>query len=113
MRTHFAIALACLIVGLAIFHWSSGPLRNYGGDAIVVIFLYSLIRATTRLTPIATAVIVLTAAIVIESLPLIVPTSTENWSLLLVGTTFDPIDLAVYTASLTLALTIDIQILRS
>jgi hypothetical protein len=42
-----AILISSLFIGLAIFQWGTGFVRGYGGDVIVMIFLYALVSIIT------------------------------------------------------------------
>lgn len=101
-RKIFAIlAVMSCIVGLAIFFLvHGGVIRNYGGDAIAVTFIYSLLSSVFRFRPYVVAGMVWTVAILIEMSQLVIRAPNLAISSLAFGSTFDFIDIYVYTLTL-------------
>lgn len=96
------VALLSLALGLLVFAFAGGLLRGFGGDVLVVVFLDAALaaagigRARGRLIGVA----VVSAGLEgLQALHLVGPGSP--WLLhLLIGSTFDPLDLLAYLLGL-------------
>lgn len=89
-----------LVSGLLIFlFFHGGFLRNYGGDIVAITFLYSLAVLILRPKPVLTAVGVFTLALSIEFLQAFLSLPHSTFSTLVLGGTFDPLDILVYLGS--------------
>lgn len=100
-----AVAIVTLAAGLALFAWARGPLRGIVGDVLVVVFLVAglatvqLGRPASRLVGVACLSVGLE---LLQGLHLVGPGSP--WLLhLILGSTFDPLDLAAYGVGLAVA----------
>lgn len=95
-------------VGLLIFANGSGWIRNYGGDIVAIVFLYCLMGIILpTLTPKQKTFSVLFIAVAIEiiqSLNLFDPGVSRD---LILGATFDPIDLIFYAVTAAVCYKID------
>lgn len=99
------VACVGLLLGLVIFAWASGPVRNIGGDVLVVLVLVAMLasipigRPSTRLIGVGLFSIGVEA---FQGLGLV--TASSHWLLhLTIGSTFDPVDLVAYAVGLTVA----------
>jgi hypothetical protein len=102
-----ALAALCLLAGGALFAWAKGPLRGFGGDVLVVVFLVACVAAVGLGTPRSRALGVLAFAVSVEcvqGLGLVDRGSHWLWHLTL-GSTFDPWDLLAYAIGAGLAWT--------
>lgn len=95
-KTSIIISLLSLIIGLALFFWGTGFIRNYGGDAIVVVFLYSVLSMFWHASPWKKALTVFLFALTVEFLPLFIPSSSNLFHQLVIGSTVDPRDILTY-----------------
>ena len=83
-------------LGLLVFFWGTGFVRNYGGDAIVVVFLYNFLSIFWDVPPWKKALTVFLFALSIEFLPLFVDSSPNPLHELIIGSTVDPRDILTY-----------------
>lgn len=92
-----AIAFVSGWVGWMILFFGHGWIRNYGGDAVVIIFLYATLGGVfPHLHPKKKALSIFLFALAIE---IVQSFQLVNRSLVAdatIGSTFDPIDIAVY-----------------
>ncbi|MBS1913387.1 MAG: DUF2809 domain-containing protein [Bacteroidetes bacterium] len=99
-RTSIVLALATLLLGLLIAFLPLGEfIRGYGGDVMVVIFIFSLVRIGSRASSISIAVGVLGFAFAVEFLQLLHLADRLAFKGILriaFGSTFDPLDLLAY-----------------
>lgn len=83
-------------IGLLIFFFSTGFIRNYGGDVVVVMFLYCLLSLIVGWKPVSKALVVFSLAALVELLQIfLVPTNNATQNLLL-GSDFDVWDMVAY-----------------
>ncbi len=109
-----ALAALCLAAGAALVLWARGPLRGFGGDVLVVVFLVACVAAVGVGTPRSRALGVLAFAVTVEcvqGLGLVDRGSHWLWHLTL-GSTFDPWDLLAYALGAALAWAVDDKALR-
>lgn len=96
-----------LFVGLTIFFYGTGMMRSYGGDIVVVLFLYALVSLIVRSSPHKKALGVFLFACVVELFQLIGIDATTPLGQLTIGSTFDPFDLLAYGIGTYLAVLYD------
>lgn len=81
------------------------PLRAHGGDVAVIPFLYFALGMVTRWSPASRAWLVGSVALGIELLQTLhLPVGRGLAAELVLGSTFDPLDLLAYAVGLALAL---------
>jgi len=99
-----------LLLGIFIFVFTSGFVRFYLGDVVVVMFLYSLYSIFSQKTPLRKMYSVFTFAVIIEVIQ-ILPISYYLPSSLLIftGANFDPRDFIAYAIGLALIYFYDVQ----
>ena len=90
-----SLSVLSLLTGLLVFVWGSGFLRIYGGDAIAIIFLYSFLGVTTPLEAVKKGTLVFFFGFFLELLQVILHGDAVIFELML-GQTFDPIDILIY-----------------
>ncbi len=89
-------------IGVLIFLFASGWVRNIGGDLLVVVFLVASLASVPVLRPWTRLLAVAVLSVGVEAfqgLGLVDPSSPWLAHLVL-GSTFDPVDLAAYAAGL-------------
>lgn len=99
------VAAVGLLLGLGIFRFASGQLRNAGGDVLVVIVLVALLAAVPLGSPRSRVIGVGLLSVGTEAFQGLGFVSAEShwiWHLT-VGSTFDPVDLVAYAAGLAVA----------
>ncbi len=97
LNHHAKLLIASLILGLIIFHWGRGWVRNYLGDIVVIIFLYSLLSLFTTISSKRKAIIVFIFAVTIELFQLLnFSTGITYIDNLVFGSTFDLLDIVAY-----------------
>lgn len=106
-KTFFFVALASLVTGLAIFYWGQGAVRNYGGDIIVVIFLYALVSLFTNWQPRTKLLAIGGLAFAVECAQIFIASPGNDLQQATFGAYFDPLDLIMYTLGLLIASSID------
>lgn len=108
MKTKYlAIALFSFVAGLAIFFWATDLVRGYGGDIVVMIFLYSLLSLFVQAKPRTKAMSIFAVALIIECSQLLPFDAANPLAELLVGQTFDPYDLLAYALGLGIAMSLE------
>lgn len=109
-RFSTTITILSLVLGLVIFvtdGFGVSFVRFHVSDIIVVIFLYGLLSFLKH-PPHLKALYTLTFAVAIEALQLIyTPTNQGTLGELTIGSTFDPIDIAMYATGTILAFSLD------
>lgn len=104
------ITILSLALGLVIFVTDGFGIpfvRFHVADIVIVIFLYGLLSFSKN-SPHMKALFVLTFAFAIEALQLIYnPTGQSTLGELTIGSTFDPIDIAMYATGAIIAFSID------
>jgi hypothetical protein len=106
-KSHFLPTVISLAIGLLIFFFGSGIIRNYGGDLIVVLFLYFLIGLFSNISRTQKAAAVLLLAVSIELFQLLNVDSANTLEELFIGTTFDIVDIGTYIVGVAAAYQID------
>lgn len=113
-RSAYAVAATVVFVILVAIETQldSGWVRFTGGDVLVVVMLYMLLRATGCLGPIAAAGVALGIAVVVEvgqALDIVDRLGLEPSRLtdVVLGNTFTWSDIAAYTAGAAIALIVD------
>jgi hypothetical protein len=99
------VASGAFTAGLAIACFARGPIRGTAGDVLIVVFLVALGAALGWGTPLRRLVAVGALAVgleLIQLLDLVGPDAPRALHLIL-GSTFDPLDLVAYAAGLALA----------
>ena len=99
------VAASTLTAGLALFRWGHGPLRGFGGDALVVVLLVAALAAGRVGSPRSRLLGVGALAVGAELFQGLGWVGADShWLLhLTVGSTFDPLDLLAYAAGLVAA----------
>jgi len=110
------IALFAIEVVIALFI-RDGLIRPYGGDFLVVIFLYCLVRSILRITPIVTGLSVLLFSYLVELLQFFdtahfLGFSTSPVMMTLFGSFFSWEDIVAYTAGVAIAVSMDAVVYR-
>ena len=100
-KKFFIISLLALAVGLFLFFFSSGFVRNYIGDAVVVIFLYSFLSSFVKTRVIYRAGLILALALIIEFSQMIFSAPDNQLSELILGGNFDIFDIFAYILGIT------------
>ncbi|MEQ1508152.1 MAG: DUF2809 domain-containing protein [Myxococcota bacterium] len=99
------VAGGTLAAGLGLFWAAHGPIRGFGGDVLVVVFLDAALATVSLGTPLARLGAVGLLSVGLESLQglhLVGPDA--HWLVhLILGSTFDPLDLAAYAIGLGIA----------
>lgn len=102
-KTYFLISLTLLAVEILIaMFMTDSVIRSYGGDFLVVIFLYCLVKSFVSLDAVYIAALVLVFAFLIEALQyfqLVKLLGLEQSTLarVVLGTSFEWGDMAAYT----------------
>jgi len=116
---YFLLALSLFIVETLIARYLySGFIRAYGGDFLVVIFLYCLVKSFVNTPVFITACWVLIFAYVIEifqyfHLIRLLALQNSRIAKLILGTTFSMIDLLIYTFGISLVIIMEYLIRRT
>lgn len=102
----------CLVI--ALFCSAFPFIRGFLGDALVIIFIYSFIKSFFIIEKIKLSIVVLIFTYLIEilqyfNLVAILGLGTNKIARIIIGTTFDPMDLFAYTAGFTILLILDKQ----
>lgn len=101
------VAVVSLFIGLAIFFWGHGGIRNYGGDVVVVIFLYALASIFTIQSPQAKLLAIGGFAFIIECAQIFIMHPGNVLRQITLGAYFDPLDLFAYAFGLFVAYAIE------
>lgn len=101
-KTFALISILTFIIGIVLFFVSTGFVRNYLGDVLVVIFLYSLLSSFLDVRPVYKAVVIFVIALAIELLQLFLSVSENAAQQLILGSSFDPWDIIAYIIGLAL-----------
>jgi hypothetical protein len=107
---YFLLASALFITEVLIAHYlHSGFIRAYGGDFLVVIFLYCLVMSFIKAPVFGTACWVLIFAYAVEisqyfHLVSLLGLQNSRIAKLILGTTFSMIDLLTYTMGISLVI---------
>jgi Protein of unknown function (DUF2809) len=115
---YFLLALSLFLVEVLIAHYLySGFIRAYGGDFLVVIFIYCVVKSFIKTPVFATACWVLIFAYAIEIsqyFHLISMLGLQNSRIakLILGTTFSMIDMLTYTVGIALVIIAEYLIRR-
>lgn len=94
-------------MGLAIFFWGHGVIRNYGGDVVVVIFLYALASTLTIQSPQTKLLAIGGFVFIIECAQIFITYPGNALQEITLGAYFDPLDLFAYTFGLFVAYAIE------
>ncbi|GGY51759.1 ribosomal maturation YjgA family protein [Parvularcula lutaonensis] len=102
--------LSVILAAIAVF--GEGLVRTHGGDLLVVIWLYALIRLVTMMPKALAAVLTLIVAFGIEFGQVIdlagqLGLGEGRGARLALGNTYDPLDLVAYTLGVGLAFILD------
>lgn len=102
--------LSAVLAAIAVF--GEGIVRTHGGDVLVVIWLYLLLRFLTMMPKGLAAVLTLAVAFAIEFGQVIdlagqLGLGEGRGARLALGSTYDPLDLLAYTVGVGLALLLD------
>jgi len=112
-NTHFTIiAILTFIVGMLLFLFGTGFARNYLGDFIVIIFLYSLLSIFSTYSPLKKTIFLFLFALGIEVIQAFVILPTGAITELTLGNTFDTLDILFYTLGAFVAYKIEYKIIR-
>ena len=109
---HLLILAVCLMLSCFIL-WYRGPgwfyLRGYGGDVVVMIFIYFLVRLVSKLAAWKIALLTFLFACLVETNQLWWSVFTRHSALatIVAGTTFDWLDLLAYALGTLLAIGLD------
>lgn len=106
-RASLLIAAASFLTGATIFYWGHGIIRNYGGDVVVVIFLYALAGILTDWQPRTKLLVIGGLALAIECAQLFILHPGGELQQATLGAYFDPLDLLAYALGLLIAYAIE------
>ena len=112
-RVYLGAALALLLIEIAIASFvKTGFVRHSLGDVLVVMLLYAMLMAATRLRPLSAAVFCVAFAFAVEgaqALNVVDRLGLGDIALarIVIGTTFSPWDLVAYAAGAAAAVLID------
>ncbi|WP_276485872.1 DUF2809 domain-containing protein [Paraflavitalea pollutisoli] len=112
-KTYFLLAIVLFIVEVLIaLYVDDAIIRPYLGDLLVVILMYSFVRAFTQFAVLAVAISVLLFAYLIEILQyfqLVHRLGLGQYPLarIVIGSTFQWIDLVAYTAGIAIVLWVE------
>jgi len=101
-RAYFIISILLFILGLLIFFFATGFVRNYIGDVIVVMFLYCLLSLIVAWKPATKTMSVFILAIAVEFLQIFLATTGSTTQDLFLGSSFDIFDTLAYGVGLTI-----------
>ena len=103
MQKRIIFLIAALVSGFTgwmILLFGHGWVRNYGGDAMVIVFLYALLGcALPRLAAKKKALGIFLLALTIEVIQSLHLVGKSPGADLLIGSTFDPVDIITYAVS--------------
>ena len=109
-RNYFILTILILGVEILIALYANDTIvRPYIGDLMVVVFLYCLVKSFVDTPVVATAVSVLLFSYIVETLQYfniitILGLQHSGIARLIIGTSFEWIDLLAYTAGITIVL---------
>ncbi len=109
-RTYFSLAILLLAIEIAIaLYIPDGFIRHYVGDVLVVILIYCFVLSFMKLPVMPTAIGVLVFAYGIEILQYfklvdILGLSDSRLASVILGSTFDWMDMVMYTLGIVLVL---------
>ena len=117
MRLRAALAAGIVFALLVVIAQMTGPVRTHGGDVAVTAFLYFAARAVLARKPLPTAAGVFALATLVEgsqALRLDERLGVEGTAFgrLVLGSTFDPRDIAAYALGVLLAVLVERFLLR-
>lgn len=112
-KTFFAISMITLSIGLLIFLLGEGFIRNYIGDVVVVIFLYSLLSTFISAKIYYRAGLIISVATLIEIMQSAVVFPANQLFEMTLGNNFDIYDLFAYVAGITIIVSYEILLLDS
>ena len=84
------------VIGILIFFFGHGWIRNYGGDAIAIVFLYCLLGICTQRSILQKMATIFILALGVECIPLWIGSSTNPLQQFFLGSTFDLKDIFIY-----------------
>lgn len=99
-KNFFLISILTFVVGIVLFFFSSGFIRNYIGDVVVVIFLYSLLSTFFKIRIQIKAAAIFLLAVFVELAQLFIQMPTNQIASITLGSSFDKFDIIAYIIGL-------------
>lgn len=101
-RRHLIWAAFILCIEIAIARYIHGGwIRTFGGDALVTVLLYSMLKSVVRVPALSASLLVFAFAVMIEvlqyfHLPILLGLESNRLAVIVLGATFDPQDILAY-----------------
>jgi len=114
-KQYFVLAVLILITEILIaLYMRDRIIRPYGGDFLIVIFLYCLVKSFVVIDVVTCALVVLLFSYMIETLQFfrlveVLGLSESNIAKVVLGTSFEWTDLVAYTAGVLFVLTVELK----